>query len=155
MAHSSALKGIPKCSHIIPCTSRVIVFISSLIFETSLSTFSTLKKLIVNALVENIITPIITAIVGESEVSDLVFPLGSAQIQYGVFLQAIIDFLIIALILFMVIQGINRLARKKEAEPKMEEVIVTAEEQYLKEIRDLLAEKQIKANDLKGLEDDI
>lgn len=110
---------------------------------------------IVNALVENIITPIITAIVGESEVSDLVFPLGSAQIQYGVFLQAIIDFLIIALILFMVIQGINRLARKKEAEPKMEEVIVTAEEQYLKEIRDLLAEKQIKANDLKGLEDDI
>ena len=110
---------------------------------------------IVNALVENIITPIITAIVGESEVSDLVFPLGSAQIQYGVFLQAIIDFLIIALILFMVIQGINRLARKKEAEPKMEEVIVTAEEQYLKEIRDLLAEKQVKANDLKGLEDDI
>ena len=110
---------------------------------------------IVNALVENIITPIITAIVGESEVSDLVFPLGSAQIQYGVFLQAIIDFLIIALILFMVIQGINRLARKKEEEPKMEEVIVTAEEQYLKEIRDLLAEKQIKANDLKGLEDDI
>ncbi|SEO02911.1 large conductance mechanosensitive channel [Amphibacillus marinus] len=95
---------------------------------------------IVSALVENVITPIIVALTGKAEVSQLAFQLGSARIAYGFFLQAIIDFLLVALVLFLTIKGINKLARKKKEE-EPEPAAPTAE-QYLAEIRDLLAEQK-------------
>ncbi|WP_440897714.1 large-conductance mechanosensitive channel protein MscL [Amphibacillus sp. Q70] len=95
---------------------------------------------IVTALVEHIITPVIVAITGNANVSALTIQIGEAKIEYGFFIQAIIDFLLIALILFLVIKGINKLAHKKE-EPEPEPEAPTAE-QYLAEIRDLLAAQQ-------------
>jgi len=95
---------------------------------------------IVTSFVENIITPIIAAVSGKADVSELAFQIGEAHLKYGLFLQAIIDFLIVALVLFMMIKFINTLVRKKEAEPEPEVKAPTAE-QYLEEIRDLLAQQ--------------
>lgn len=96
---------------------------------------------IVNSLVENIISPIITAATGKSTIGELSFPFGSASIQYGAFLQAIIDFLIIALVIFFLVKAINKLMRKKEEPEEVEEP--SLEEQYLKEIRDLLVSQKM------------
>lgn len=96
---------------------------------------------IVNALVDSIITPLLTALTGQAHVSDLTVQVGTAQLQYGVFLQAIIDFLLIAVVLFVIIKSANRLMRKKTEEPEEVEEEIPAEEQYLKEIRDLLAKQ--------------
>ena len=63
--------------------------------------------------------------------------MGSATVLYGNFIQAIINFLIIALALFLVIKAANRVMRKKVEEPAPP--AATAEEKLLTEIRDLLA----------------
>ena len=101
---------------------------------------------IVNALVDSIIMPFIAALSGNASVADMAFNFNGTPIVYGVFLQAIIDFLLIALVLFFVIKGINTLsARLKREEDEMEEFVPSAED-YLKEIRDLLAYKEAKDN---------
>lgn len=96
---------------------------------------------IVNALVENIISPILTAFTGKSQIGELTLPLGSATIKYGAFFQAIIDFLIIAAVIFFVVKAINKMTPKKKEQPE-EPTEPPADEQYLKEIRDLLVAKQ-------------
>lgn len=103
---------------------------------------------IVNALVENIIMPFIAGLAGSSSVESLAFTFNGSPIKYGFFLQAIIDFLLIALVLFFVIKGINTLSTrlKREEETEEEEEVVPTAEDYLKEIRDLLAYKEAKDN---------
>lgn len=109
---------------------------------------------IVTALVEHVITPIIVAITGNADVSALTIKLGATQIEYGYFLQAIIDFLLISLILFLAIKLINKLMRKQdEVEPVPEPESPTAE-QYLAEIRDLLA-AQNKAKSIQSTSDEL
>lgn len=96
---------------------------------------------IVNSLVEDIITPIIVSMTSQASVSELAVKIGNATLTYGNFIQAIIDFVIIAFILFMIIKAANKVSRKTpDAEP--EEVEIPAAEQYLMEIRDLLAIKE-------------
>ena len=99
---------------------------------------------IVNALVEHIIMPFIAGIAGSSSVESLAFTFNGSPIKYGFFVQAIIDFLLIALVLFFVIKGINALSRslRREEEELDEEPPVPTAEDYLKEIRDLLADKE-------------
>lgn len=99
---------------------------------------------IVNALVEHIIMPFIAGIAGSSSVESLAFSFNGSAIQYGYFLQAIIDFLLIAFVLFFAIKGLNTLARRlrREEEDVEEEPPVLTAEDYLKEIRDLLAAKE-------------
>ena len=99
---------------------------------------------IVNALVESIIMPFIAGFSGNADVSDMAMSFNGSPIQYGVFLQAVIDFLLIALVLFFVIKGINSLAEisnKVEIEEEVE-VEAPAVEDYLAEIRDLLAAQE-------------
>ncbi|MEY8732057.1 large conductance mechanosensitive channel protein MscL [Peribacillus frigoritolerans] len=93
---------------------------------------------IVSSLVENIITPLIGILLGGVNFSSLSITVGKADVQYGQFVQAVIDFLIISFAIFMFMKVANSLIRKKQA--KEEEVLeaVPASEQYLKEIRDLL-----------------
>lgn len=95
---------------------------------------------IVDSLVEDLITPIILAITGQVDLSDLALPIGTTILLIGNFLQAIVNFLLIALVLFFIIKFFNRLKRKKP-EKKVEEKI-PATEQYLQEIRDLLKAMQ-------------
>lgn len=59
---------------------------------------------IVNSLVQSIIMPFICAIFGQNSVSDLSFTLNGSKIPYGVFIQAIIDFLLIAFTLFVMLR---------------------------------------------------
>ena len=94
---------------------------------------------IVSSLVEHIITPLLlTPALEAANVQDL-DKLAWGAVKYGNFLAAILKFIIIALVLFMIIKGINRLNRKKDApaaEPKAPEY--TLQEKLLMEIRDSL-----------------
>ncbi|MFJ7680317.1 large conductance mechanosensitive channel protein MscL [Peribacillus sp. NPDC046944] len=99
---------------------------------------------IVSSLVENIIMPIVGILLGGINLSSLSITVGSAVIQYGSFIQAVIDFLIIAFAIFIFMKLANSIFRKKE----QEEVVVEAPatEQYLKDIRDLL-QKNVREDD--------
>lgn len=98
---------------------------------------------IVNSLVDSIIMPIVTSLTGNASVEDLSVQIGSATMNYGAFIQAIIDFLIIALILFLVVKGLNNLSKRMRREEEPEEVVVPATEEYLREIRDLIQDNKI------------
>lgn len=94
---------------------------------------------IVAALTDSIIMPIISVIIGSGGVTGLSFMVGETIFPIGILLQAIIDFLLVALVLFLIIRGINRMNRRKEetvAEPKAPEY--SLQEKLLMEIRDNL-----------------
>jgi large conductance mechanosensitive channel len=93
---------------------------------------------IVSSLVENIITPLVGIILGGINVSSLTIKVGNAVLKYGIFVQAVIDFLIISFAIFMFMKVANSLIRKKQATEEEVLEAVPASEQYLKEIRDLL-----------------
>jgi len=95
---------------------------------------------IVSSLVENIITPLIGVISGGIDFSGMHQKIGEADVTYGVFLQSIFDFLIVAFVIFMVIRLMAKFKRKEE--PLVEEALpeVDPKEALLIEIRDLLKE---------------
>ena len=97
---------------------------------------------IVTSLVNDIIMPLITAITGAADVSELAFTVGSAKVSYGNFLQAIINFVIIGFVLFMLIKTVNSVTDRMTKKATTPEVAVPTAEDYLKEIRDLLANEQ-------------
>ena len=68
---------------------------------------------IVTALVNDIIMPIIGLFMGGLNLSNLAFQVGNAVIKWGDFLQAVIDFIIIALIVFLIVRGMNRLYKRE------------------------------------------
>lgn len=87
------------------------------------------------SLVADVITPVLGLLIGGIDFSTLVLPLGGdAVISYGKFIQALINFVIIAFALFLVMKGINSF-KKKEAEHP---TVKSAELQVLEEIRDSL-----------------
>jgi large conductance mechanosensitive channel len=93
---------------------------------------------IVNSLVDDIIMPLIGIVLGGIDFSTLGVTIGESRIAYGNFIQAIINFLLIALVLFLMVRGMNRLSARKEAEADAAQP--PAEEKLLTEIRDLLRE---------------
>lgn len=106
---------------------------------------------IVTSLVKNIITPPIGALTKGADFStlsiDIPVPavktgeLSYVPVTYGLFLQSVFDFVIIALVLFMVLKGINSLKRKQAAKEAAEEaapIVPTRDQELLMEIRDLL-----------------
>ena len=100
---------------------------------------------IVTALVDSILMPIIGAISGGKSVGDMSIMVGNAAIGYGAFIQAIIDFLLIAWVLFMIIKALNKAKAKLEAEKAeapAEPEPTPADIELLTEIRDLLKEKK-------------
>ena len=94
---------------------------------------------IVTSLVNDIFTPLIGIIMGGVDFTGLSVTVGNAQVLYGNFIQAIINFLIVALALFLVIKAANSVMRKK-AESPAPPPIPSMEEKLLTEIRDLLAQ---------------
>ena len=94
---------------------------------------------LVSTLVENILMPIIGVFMGGVNFQDLSIKVGDAAIGYGAFIQAMIDFLIIALVIFMILKAIAKMKEKseaeKEVEPEPDDVLL------LKEIRDLLKQR--------------
>jgi large conductance mechanosensitive channel len=106
---------------------------------------------IVNSLVRDVVTPPIGLITGGLDFGNLFFVLkgphlatlkasqdaGAITINYGVFINAIINFLIVALALFLVIRQINRLTTPKNPPPE----VVPEDTRLLREIRDSLTSR--------------
>lgn len=69
---------------------------------------------IVNSLVKDLINPLIGLFIGRIDLSNLKFTVGEATFKYGSFLNAVINFLIIALVVFFLIKLVNRLTPKKK-----------------------------------------
>jgi len=112
---------------------------------------------IVNSLVGDIIMPIVGAATGGLDFSNHFVPLSKsvtanaladarkqgAVLAWGNFVTIVINFLIIAWVLFLVVRGINRLQRK-EAEKPATPAVAPRSEVLLQEIRDILAGKAVK-----------
>lgn len=95
-------------------------------------------KSITDSLTNDILMPLLGLLVNRVSFSDLTLTLGSATIAYGSFIEAVLNFIIMAFAVFCLVKGFNRLHRKKEEaapapKPSKEELLLT-------EIRDLLKE---------------
>ncbi len=108
---------------------------------------------IVTSLVEDILSPVIGYLIGGVDFSKFSYTLPAlldgmepAEIKYGVFIQAVVSFLLTALAVFCLLKVINKFNRKKDEEPEEEEPAAdpepTKEELLLTEIRDLLKAQQ-------------
>jgi len=82
---------------------------------------------IVNSLVADIITPLIGMILGGINFSGISITVGSAQLMVGNFIQAVIMFVLTALVIFVMMKGLNKLAAKKKAAKKNEDAEKDAE----------------------------
>lgn len=104
---------------------------------------------IVSSIVSDIIMPPIGWLIGGMDFSDLkvklpvnpINPEVSATINYGVFVQTVIEFVIIAFCVFLLVKGINIMARKKKDETPAAPPAPSKEELLLTEIRDILKNK--------------
>jgi len=98
---------------------------------------------IVSSLVDDVLMPAIGMLTGNVDFTNLVLKIGegeeAAVLKYGQFLQNVVDFLIVALCVFLMLKGINKLNRKKEEPaPEPEAPKGPTQEELLAEIRDLL-----------------
>ncbi len=99
---------------------------------------------IVTSLVNNILTPLLGLALGGKDFSNLAITFKDTRIEYGAFIQSIIDFLIIAACIFVLIKIINKLTHihhkeeEKKPTPKAPDIVL------LEEIRDLLKDKASK-----------
>ena len=110
---------------------------------------------IVTSLVNDVLMPVISLATGGIDFTNLFINLGEgnfstlAQAQeagasvlaYGSFIQNVVDFLIVAFCIFLMLKGINKLNRKKDAAPEPEAPAGPTQEELLAEIRDLLKKK--------------
>ncbi|WP_396594451.1 large-conductance mechanosensitive channel protein MscL [Brevundimonas sp. R86498] len=106
---------------------------------------------IVTSLVEQVVMPPIGLILGRVDFSELKWVLApedpateaveEVAIQYGAFLNTVIQFLIVAFVVFLMIKAINRLRRAEAAKPDPAPVAPTPSEKLLTEIRDALRDR--------------
>ncbi len=89
-------------------------------------------KSIIDQIIAGVITPIIAAIVGESSLENFGFDIGDARISIGLVIQAIIDFVLVALVLFFIVKAYNHWKKDEE------ETAGPTEVELLTEIRDEL-----------------
>jgi large conductance mechanosensitive channel len=92
-------------------------------------------------LVENVITPFVGILMMGANFAGLSFGIAEAQIKYGMFVQAILDFAIVTAVLFLVVKGIKKAQSSTKKEKTVEEKVVaslTKDQSLLEEIRDLL-----------------
>jgi len=92
---------------------------------------------IVSSLVENIMMPIVGVLVGGIDFTGLVFTIGTSTIKYGMFLQSVFDFVIVAFVIFLVVKGMAHLKKKEDETPAAPKE-PSAEVKLLTEIRDSL-----------------
>ena len=95
---------------------------------------------ITTSLINDIIMPVLGIFTSSISFADLSVTVGSAVITYGNFLQAVLNFLVMALVVFCLVRTMNRLHKKKEEAPAAPPA-PSREETLLTEIRDLLKER--------------
>jgi large conductance mechanosensitive channel len=80
---------------------------------------------VITALVAGLITPLIAAIFGEPSFGDLSFRINDSEFLYGAFLNALLTFLLVALVLFfLVVRPVNALMERRKSEPPVDEETV-------------------------------
>lgn len=94
---------------------------------------------IVSSLVENVMMPFIGVLFNGVHFEGLMWTYKDAEVQYGVFLQSVFDFFVIAIIIFLFLRIVIRKQKEEEEAPEPE---VNKQEELLEEIRDLLKAKQ-------------
>ncbi|WP_449398736.1 large conductance mechanosensitive channel protein MscL [Chryseobacterium wanjuense] len=94
---------------------------------------------IVSSLVEDVITPLLLNPALKAAGAENISKLSWNGVTYGNFLSAVINFFCIALVLFWIIKGANKIVKKEEAAP----AAPTTDQKLLTEIRDLLKNKNI------------
>jgi large conductance mechanosensitive channel len=95
---------------------------------------------VVSSFVKDILMQLIAALGATPSFDDLSFTLNGAEIRYGAFLNAVVMFLIVSFVMFLVVKGYNRIVREKEKEaPPAKE----SELELLRQIRDVLASRRI------------
>jgi large conductance mechanosensitive channel len=99
---------------------------------------------IVNALVADLIMPLITAIFGRQDYSNLIWTVHHSQIKYGLFLNAVISFLLVATgVYFFIVVPINHLnERRKRLRGVVAEAVEPTELELLTQIRDALVARR-------------
>jgi len=95
---------------------------------------------IVTSLVNDVIMPLVGILIGGINFSGLTATVGTADLKYGIFLQNVVNFLIVAFTIFIVVKAFNTLQEKtkKKEEKKIEIPKKSDEVLLLEEIRDLL-----------------
>ena len=95
---------------------------------------------ITTSLINDIVMPVLGIFTSSVSFAELHVNIGPAVVAYGNFIQAVLNFLIMALVVFCLVKALNRFHKKKEAAP-LPPPGPSAEEKLLTEIRDLLKEK--------------
>ena len=95
---------------------------------------------ITNSLINDIVMPVLGIFTSSVSFAELSVNIGPAVITYGNFIQAVLNFLIMAFVVFCLVKALNRFHKKKEAAPPPPPG-PSPEEKLLTEIRDLLKEK--------------
>lgn len=95
---------------------------------------------ITSSLINDIVMPLLGIFTGSMSFARLEVNIGPAIITYGNFIQAVLNFLVMAFVVFCLVRAINRLHKKKEEAPPAPPA-PSAEEKLLTEIRDLLKER--------------
>lgn len=90
---------------------------------------------IVSSLVDNVLMPLVGLLLGGIDLTSLKLSVGAAELTYGLFVQSVLDFLIVAFVLFMLIRQANRFMA---APPPPVPAEPPADVKLLEEIRDLL-----------------
>lgn len=89
---------------------------------------------VVTSLTKNLINPIISMFAGKTDLSGLYFTLFNAKFKYGNFLNDVINFLIVAFVVFLLVKAVNQIMPAKKSDVPT----VSKEELLLTQIRDLL-----------------
>ncbi len=95
---------------------------------------------IVSSLVDDLVNPLIGLVIGGVDFSDISFGVADAQFMIGNFINAVIKFIIIAWVVFLLVKGVNSMRQmtEKKKEPAPEEPKGPTQEELLVEIRDVL-----------------
>lgn len=91
---------------------------------------------IVSSLVKDVLMPLVGLLLGGIDFTKLTFKLGEAQLNYGLFIQSVVDFFIISFSIFLFIKFLNHFHSKEKAVEEVAKIDRT--EELLAEIRDLL-----------------
>lgn len=76
---------------------------------------------VISSLVDHLLMPLIAAVIGQPDFSDLTWTIGDSEVSYGSFLTAVINFLLVALAVFVMVKGVNRLRGVRPEAPKNRE----------------------------------
>jgi len=91
---------------------------------------------IVSSLVDNVLMPLVGLVLGGVDLTTLGVTIGAVELKYGLFVQSILDFAIVAFVLFLIVRQANRFMAGPPPEPVVPEP--SDEAKLLGEIRDLL-----------------